>query len=64
MLEVTGAGSETATSAPYFIFCTPQRVPRQAWTRVPLFGKLSGQLLNPGGYAGWAAGPSQVISPF
>jgi len=48
MLEVTGAGSESATSGPYFIFSNPQQVPQQAWTRVPLFGKLSGQLLNPG----------------
>lgn len=47
MLEVTGAGSESAASGPYFIFSNPQWVPQQAWIRVPIFGKLSGQLLNP-----------------
>lgn len=47
MLEVAGAGSESATSGPYIIFSNPQRVPQQAWIRVPLFGKLAGQLLNP-----------------
>ncbi|MGC2692196.1 MAG: DUF3108 domain-containing protein [Desulfobaccales bacterium] len=32
----------------YFIFVSPERVPILAWTRVPLFGKLAGRLLNPG----------------
>ncbi len=33
----------------YFIFLSPERVPTLAWTRVALFGKLAGRLLNPGG---------------
>ncbi len=47
MLEVVSpqAGEDQADS--YFIFCTPQLVPQQAWVRVLAFGKLSGQLLNP-----------------
>jgi hypothetical protein len=32
----------------YFIFLNPERVPTLAWTRVTLFGKLSGRLLNAG----------------
>jgi len=32
----------------YFIFLNPERVPTLAWTRVTLFGKLPGRLLNPG----------------
>ncbi len=32
----------------YFIFLSPDRVPTLAWTRVTLFGKLMGRLLNPG----------------
>ncbi len=32
----------------YFIFLSPERVPTLAWTRVALFGKLAGRLLNPG----------------
>jgi hypothetical protein len=32
----------------YFIYLNPQRVPTLAWTRVTLFGKLAGRLLNPG----------------
>lgn len=37
-----------AEDGPYFLFCTPERVPRLAWVRVVSFAKLSGQLLNPG----------------
>ncbi len=47
MLEVAAPGGESE-SQQYFIFCTPQLVPQQAWTRVLGFGKLSGHLLNPG----------------
>jgi hypothetical protein len=47
MVEVIGQGSESAKEGPYFLFFTPQRAPRLAWTRVPFFGKLSGELLNP-----------------
>jgi hypothetical protein len=32
----------------YFIYLSPERVPTLAWTRVMLFGKLAGRLLNPG----------------
>jgi hypothetical protein len=32
----------------YFIFLNPEQVPTLAWTRVTFFGKLTGQLLNPG----------------
>ena len=47
MLEVTGPKSEDE-GGPYFVLCTPQWVPQEAWTRVPFFGKLAGHLLNPG----------------
>jgi hypothetical protein len=33
----------------YFIFFNPERVPTLAWTRVNLFGKLTGHLVNPDG---------------
>jgi hypothetical protein len=46
MLEVMGPKRE-AEAGPYYIFCTPQWVPQEAWTRVPFFGKLAGKLLNP-----------------
>ena len=32
----------------YFMFLSPERVPTLAWTRVALFGKLTGRLVNPG----------------
>jgi hypothetical protein len=32
----------------YFMFLSPERVPTLAWTRVTLFGKLAGRLVNPG----------------
>jgi hypothetical protein len=32
----------------YFIYLNPEQVPTLAWTRVTLFGKLAGRLLNPG----------------
>ncbi|MBI4795290.1 MAG: DUF3108 domain-containing protein [Deltaproteobacteria bacterium] len=41
----SGAAAE---DGPYFIFANPQKVPLLAWVRVLVFGKLSGQLLNPG----------------
>ncbi len=46
MLEAKGPESE-AEEGPYFVFCTPQWVPQEAWTRVAVFGKLAGHLLNP-----------------
>jgi hypothetical protein len=33
---------------PYFLFCTPENVPRLAWVRVLTFARLSGELRNPG----------------
>ena len=30
------------------MFLNPERVPTLAWTRVTLFGKLAGRLVNPG----------------
>lgn len=47
MLEVKVEGVKY-DAGPYFILCTPQGVPLQTWTRVLLFGKVSGELLNPG----------------
>jgi len=32
----------------YFIYLNPEQVPTLGWTRVTLFGKLAGRLLNPG----------------
>ncbi len=32
----------------YYISLSPEQVPTLAWTQVPLFGKLTGRLLNPG----------------
>ena len=46
MLEVTGSGSDTA-AADYYFVCAPQWLPRQVWTRVLPFLKLSGQLVSP-----------------
>ena len=40
--------NEGDLKGPYFFFYNPQRVPLLAWIRVMVFGKLSGQLLNPG----------------
>ena len=44
----------------YFIFLNPERVPTLAWTRVGLFGKLTGRLVNPGEHQeGGAVGPAR-----
>jgi hypothetical protein len=32
----------------YFCYLSPEQVPTLAWTQVPVFGKLTGRLLNPG----------------
>jgi hypothetical protein len=45
MLDVRQPDSDTVEH--YFIFLNPERVPTLAWTRVLLFGKLAGRLLNP-----------------
>jgi hypothetical protein len=46
MLQASGPQSADE-AGPYFLICTPQWTPQEAWTRVPFFGKLAGQLLNP-----------------
>ena len=33
----------------YLCYLNPERVPTLALTQVPVFGKLTGRLLNPGG---------------
>ncbi|MDP1761192.1 MAG: DUF3108 domain-containing protein [Deltaproteobacteria bacterium] len=40
--------SESKPVNQYFFYLSPEQVPTLAWTRVPLFGKLAGRLLNPG----------------
>ena len=40
--------SESKAVNQYFISLSPEQVPTLAWTQVPLFGKLTGRLLNPG----------------
>jgi hypothetical protein len=32
----------------YFCYLSPEQVPTLAWTQVPVLGKLTGRLLNPG----------------
>ena len=32
----------------YFFYLSPEQVPTLAWTQVPMFGKLTARLLNPG----------------
>ncbi len=39
---------EATSTDQYYIYLDADRVPTQAWTRVALFGKLAGRLLNPG----------------
>lgn len=46
MLNSRSAGA--VDEGQYFIFLNPERVPTLAWTRVTLFGKLAGHLVNPG----------------
>jgi len=41
-------GPESSATDQYFIFLNPANVPTRAWTRVTVFGKLMGRLLNPG----------------
>ena len=45
---VKSPSAEAVDEGQYFIFLSPERVPTLAWTRVTLFGKLAGRLLNPG----------------
>ena len=46
MVNSASAGAGDADQ--YFMFLNPERVPTLAWTRVTLFGKLAGHLVNPG----------------
>ena len=41
--------SESKVVNQYYLSLSPEQVPTLAWTRVPLFGKLTGRLLNPDG---------------
>ena len=45
---VNSASPGAGDADQYFIFLSPERVPTLAWTRVTLFGKLAGRLVNPG----------------
>ena len=40
--------SESKAVNQYYLSLGLEQVPTLAWTRVPLFGKLTGRLLNPG----------------
>jgi hypothetical protein len=40
--------SESNEVNQYYLSLSPEQVPTLAWTRVPLFGKLAGRLLNSG----------------
>jgi hypothetical protein len=48
VVELTGQKCEDE-AGPYFVFCTSEWVPQEAWTSVRIFGKLAGHLLNPEG---------------
>ncbi|MFZ5447987.1 MAG: DUF3108 domain-containing protein [Thermodesulfobacteriota bacterium] len=55
---------DSTTEDHYFIFLNHQGVPTLAWTRVTLFGKLAGRLLNPGEIReNWLPSPSPAASP-
>jgi hypothetical protein len=45
---VKSASPDAVDGDQYFMFLNPERVPTLAWTRVTLFGKLAGRLVNPG----------------
>jgi hypothetical protein len=47
MVDSPSPGGDGADQ--YFIFLNPEWVPTLVWTRVTLFGKLAGRLVNPGG---------------
>jgi hypothetical protein len=40
--------AESKAVSRYFCFLSPEQVPTLAWTQVPVLGKLTGRLLNPG----------------
>jgi len=60
--------SESKTVNQYHLSLSPEQVPTLAWTRVPLFGKLSGRLVNPGeirkeGLPGLPPSPTAALKP-
>jgi hypothetical protein len=60
--------SETKEVNQYYLSLSPEQVPTQAWTRVPLFGKLAGRLVNPGeikkeGLLGLPPSPATALKP-
>jgi hypothetical protein len=60
--------SESKEVNQYYISLSPEQVPTQAWTRVPLFGKLAGRLVNPGeikkeGLLGLPPSPTAALKP-
>lgn len=60
--------SESKVVGQYYLSLSPESVPTLAWTRVPLFGKLAGRLLNPGaikkeGLLGLTPSPSAGLKP-
>jgi len=58
---VTVRSGAAAEDGPYFISANSQKVPVLAWIRVLVFGKLSGELLNPGEIMKEGlSGPSQL----
>jgi hypothetical protein len=62
---VKSASPDAVDGDQYFMFLNPERVPTLAWTRVTLFGKLAGRLVNPGdikkeGLLGLPPSPSSV----
>ena len=75
--EVSGQGrqvmlecrrSESREVGQFYLSLNPSQVPTLAWTRVPLFGKLGGRLLNPGeikpeGSLGLTPSPSAALKP-
>ena len=40
--------SESKPVNQYFFYLSPEQAPTLAWTQVPMFGKLTARLLNPG----------------
>jgi hypothetical protein len=60
--------SESREVSQYYLSLCAAHVPTLAWTRVPLFGKLAGRLLNPGeirkeGLLALTPSPSAALKP-
>jgi hypothetical protein len=49
MAEIKGT-KDADEAGPFYLVCSPQGLLQQAWIRVPVLGKLSGQLLNAAGH--------------